>query len=80
MKTYQELVFEEINEEDISILSPIMKRAFDEDTRIHIGKECGGPNGYDNGDFLRKYALDKESISYKNFNEWKCCRGSYSLD
>ncbi|MBU3201936.1 GNAT family N-acetyltransferase [Clostridium estertheticum] len=65
MKTYKDLVFEEINEEDISILTPIMKRAFDEDTCIHLGKECGGPPGYDNGDFLRQFALHKDSTSYK---------------
>jgi hypothetical protein len=65
MKTYQDLIFEEISEEDISILTPIMKRAFDEDARIHLGKECGGPPGYDNGDFLRKYALHKDSTAFK---------------
>lgn len=65
MKRYRGLIFEEINEEDINILAPIMKRAFDNDSSIHIGKEFGGPPGYDNGDFLHKYALDKESISYK---------------
>lgn len=65
MKIYQDLIFEEINEEDISILTPIMKRAFDEDARIHLGKECGGPPGYDNGDFLRKYALHKDSTAFK---------------
>lgn len=65
MKTYCDLIFEEIKEEDIRILTPIMKRAFDEDTRIHLGKESGGPPGYDNGDFLRKFALHKDSTSYK---------------
>lgn len=65
MKKYQELSFEEIKEEDINILTPIMKRAFDKDTNIHLGKECGGPTGYDNGDFLRQYALHKDSTSYK---------------
>lgn len=65
MKIYQDLIFEKIKEEDISILTPIMKRAFDEDTRIHLGNECGGPPGYDNGDFLRNYALHKDSTAFK---------------
>lgn len=65
MKTYFDLVFEQVQEEDIAILTPIMKRAFDEDTRIHLGRECGGPPGYDNGDFLRNYALDDASTAYK---------------
>ena len=65
MKIYQDLIFEKIKEEDISILTPIMKRAFDEDARIHLGNECGGPPGYDNGDFLRKYALHKDSTAFK---------------
>lgn len=65
MKTYCDLIFEEIQEKDIDILTPIMKRAFDEDTRIHLGKEFGGPPGYDNGDFLRQYALDSTSTAYK---------------
>lgn len=65
MKNYYDLIFEEIKEEDISILTPIMKRAFDEDTRIHLEKECGGPPGYDNGEFLREFALNKDSTSYK---------------
>lgn len=65
MKTYRGLDFDEITEADIHLLTSIMKRAFDEDTRIHLGEESGGPPGYDNGDFLRKYALNKDSISYK---------------
>lgn len=65
MKIYGNLVFEEIAEKDIEVLTPIMKRAFDEDTKIHLGRERGGPPGYDNGDFLRRYALDEASTAYK---------------
>lgn len=65
MKKYKGLEFSELIEKDIDVLFPIMKRAFDEDTRIHLGKDSGGPPGYDNGDFLRKYALDIDSTSYK---------------
>lgn len=71
MKTYQDLIFEELQENDIEILTPIMKRAFDEDTKLHLGKPCGGPPGYDNGDFLRRYALDPASTAYKISYEGK---------
>jgi hypothetical protein len=31
-----------------------MKRAFDKYTQIHLGEETDGPDGYNNGEFLRK--------------------------
>lgn len=65
MKIFSELTFELLEEKDIDTLVPIMTRAFDEDTRIHLNEEKGGPEGYDNGDFLRKFALHKDSTSYK---------------
>lgn len=65
MRVYKDLILEEIGEEDIEILTPMMKRAFDEDTRIHLGRESGGPTGYDDGTFLRRYALSKDSTSFK---------------
>ncbi|QJT10621.1 GNAT family N-acetyltransferase [Oceanidesulfovibrio marinus] len=46
-------------------MTRIMKRSFDEDTRIHLNKEEGGPPGYDNGDFLRKWALHEDSTAFK---------------
>lgn len=56
--------FETMTEKDIENLVPIMKRAFDYDTKIHLNKECGGPLGYDDGSFLRKWGLDGKSDSY----------------
>ena len=41
-----------------------MATAFDEDTRIHLGEEKGGPDGYDDGSFLRKWGLHKNATSY----------------
>lgn len=55
--------FKELKEENINELTPIMKAAFDYDTKIHLGKECGGPSGYDDGTFLRKWALDENATS-----------------
>ena len=41
-----ELKLIRLEELHIDTLTKIMERAFDEDTRIHIGKEKGGPDGY----------------------------------
>lgn len=35
--------FDKMTEKDISKLVHIMKRAFDYDTKIHLGQETGGP-------------------------------------
>lgn len=51
--------------DDIPELVPVMKRAFDDDSQKHLGKPRGGPEGYDNGDFFRKWMPYKESVSYK---------------
>lgn len=48
-----------------------MKRDFDEDARIHLGRECGEPTGYDNGDLLRRIALNEASTAYKISREGK---------
>lgn len=42
----------------------VMERAFDEDTRIHLGEKKGGPDGYDDGNFLKKWGLYKNASSY----------------
>ncbi len=59
-----ELKLIRLEESHIDTLTKIMERAFDEDTRIHIGEEKGGPDGYNNGDFLRKWGLHNDSSSY----------------
>jgi hypothetical protein len=65
MKNYQGLEFEELKEEDIKELTQVMTRAFDEDSRIHLNQSKGGPEGYDTGEFLRRYGLDPRSEAYK---------------
>lgn len=37
-----------------------MTRAFDDDAQKHLGKERGGPPGYDNGDFFREWLFPYE--------------------
>ncbi len=64
MEEFMGLTFEVFTEGDISKLENIMKRAFDEDARIHLGLESGGPPGYDNGDFLRKWYLHEDVTAY----------------
>ena len=65
MDQYNGLTFTAFDKSDVEILTPIMKRAFDEDSRRHLNEPTGGPDGYDNGDFLRKYALSRKSDAYK---------------
>jgi len=61
-----ELSFQKIVETDIEILTPVMKRAFDDDAQKHLGEETGGPPGYDDGEFFRTWLLPyEESIGYK---------------
>ncbi|MCL2529524.1 MAG: GNAT family N-acetyltransferase [Coriobacteriia bacterium] len=72
------LSFERFTQQDVSIYAPIMKRAFDSDTKIHTGKSEGGPPGYDNGDFLNNWYLHKDSTSFKISKDGKPC-GALSL-
>ena len=62
----QILSLEAINETDIPDLTSVMTRAFDEDAQKHLGVDRGGPEGYDNGDFFRKWLFGyEESEGYK---------------
>lgn len=55
-----------IVEEDIPALTRTMTRAFDDDAKKYLGKDKGGPPGYDNGDFFRKWLfLYDECEGYK---------------
>ncbi|MCL2697945.1 MAG: GNAT family N-acetyltransferase [Oscillospiraceae bacterium] len=65
MDIYNGFGFEKIVKDDINALTQIMKRAFDEDSRRHLGMEEGGPPGYDNGDFIRKWYFQNNSHAYK---------------
>lgn len=65
MKIFEGLQFEPFLESDIPVFTPIMKRAFDDDMLRHTGIPQGGPDGYDNGDFLRKWYVGNGSKAYK---------------
>jgi GNAT superfamily N-acetyltransferase len=53
------LAYERMSETDIPELALVMKRAFDDDSQKHLGQPEGGPEGYDNGDFFRKWVFGK---------------------
>ncbi len=60
------LQIKEIKKDDIPSLTRVMQRAFDYDAQIHLGVERGGPDGYDNGEFFRKWLFSyNESQGYK---------------
>ncbi len=60
------LDFQSIKKADIPALTEVMTRSFDNDAQTHLGKERGGPPGYDDGEFFRKWLFGyEESIGYK---------------
>ena len=59
------LWFHPFVEQDIDIMTPIMKRAFDHDTKIHTGRSEFGPEGYDNGDLFRQWYFHKDVTAFK---------------
>jgi GNAT superfamily N-acetyltransferase len=60
------LSYAEITEADVSELTGVMTRAFDDDSQRHLGQPRGGPPGYDNGDFFRTWLFPyKESVGFK---------------
>lgn len=71
MKIYWGLQFETFTSDDVAPLTPIMKLAFDDDAKRHLNENNKGPEGYDNGDFLTKWALHKDSTSYKILKDGK---------
>lgn len=66
---------EPMESKDIEELTPIMKRAFDEDSKIHLGREEGGPPGYDDGSFLRKWGIESKTTSFKIYLDEKLMGG-----
>ena len=44
-----EPILREITEPGVPELTRVMPRAFDDDARRHLGRDRGGPDGYDDG-------------------------------
>lgn len=73
---FQGLVFEPITETDVPELTAVMTRAFDDDAQKHLGQERGGPPGYNDGEFFRKWLFGyQESVGYKIIAEDKVIGG-----
>jgi GNAT superfamily N-acetyltransferase len=65
-ETVLALRFELAGEADIPELTAVMTRAFDDDSQRHLRQERGGPPGYDDGEFFRKWLLGyEETVGYK---------------
>jgi GNAT superfamily N-acetyltransferase len=70
------LSFEPIVEADLPELTEVMTRAFDDDAQKHLGIDKGGPPGYDDGEFFRKWLFGYEqSIGYKIVSEGRVIGG-----
>lgn len=65
----ENITFELMESQDIEALTKIAKRAFDEDSRMHTNKAEGGPEGYDDGSFLRKWGLHPDSTALKIYKD-----------
>ena len=59
-----ELRYTKMDERIVPRLTPIMIAAFDDDSRRFRGIERGGPPGYDDGSFLRRWGLQSPTQSY----------------
>lgn len=76
MESYKGLVFEKFTEDDVEKLSDIFKRAFIEDSRIHLGEEnISGPPGYEDGGFLRQWYLHDGVTAFKISKEGRLIGG-----
>ena len=62
---FENLDFTPMTQEDIPLLAPIMKCAFDDDSRLFFGSPEGGPEGYDDGSFLKKWGFHPEASAYR---------------
>lgn len=62
---FEQLTFTPMVKEDIPLLTPIMKRCFDNDSQLFFQEPAGGPSGYDDGSFLEEWGLNPEATSYR---------------
>lgn len=58
------ITYKNLEYKDIPILTPIMKAAFDADTRMHTDLSEDGPRGYDTGELLERL-LKRENADSK---------------
>lgn len=65
MVEFEGLRFTPMTADDVPVLTPVMRRAFDDDSRLFFQKPVGGPEGYDDGSFLRKWGLESGAAAYR---------------
>ncbi len=70
MENFGGLSFKKFVEDDVSLFTQMFKKAFDKDYQIHLGKN-GGPDGYENGSFLREWYLNKDATAFAVFKDNK---------
>ena len=58
------LEYTELDESAVAELAPVMREAFDDDSRLHGRGEKGGPHGYADGTFLRQWGIDTDSEAF----------------
>jgi GNAT superfamily N-acetyltransferase len=68
MENFCGLNFKPFKENDVERFAPIFKRAFDKDSQIHLGYD-GGPDGYEDGEFLRKWFLGNNGGAYAVYKD-----------
>lgn len=61
----QDIRIELVKREDQTELTAVMKRSFDDDSQRHLGKEKGGPPGYDTGEFIRVNGFNAKAQTFK---------------
>ncbi|MFD1773037.1 GNAT family N-acetyltransferase [Paenibacillus rhizophilus] len=65
MEKAWKLDLQPIKDNDVEALTEIMTRSFDNDALVSLGEDKGGPEGYDTGEFIRRWALESPSESFK---------------
>ena len=68
MENFDGLNFRKFEENDVNLFKQMFKNVFDKDSQMHLGENCG-PDGYEDGDFLKKWYLHKDVTSYAIFSE-----------
>lgn len=64
-----DIKLKKFDENEIDALIPIMKEAFENDSAMHLGKDVlTGPDGYDDGSFIRTWAMHKNATSFSVYD------------
>ncbi|MDD2648795.1 MAG: GNAT family N-acetyltransferase [Eubacteriales bacterium] len=61
---FEGLEFTKLERKDVPVLTPIMKRAFDADSKLFFQSPEGGPDGYDDGSFLIKWGIESGAHAF----------------